>query len=114
MSWYEIKKCVEGFTGLHMDALHVHGGMLGLILAALLLRRSLGSPWPWLVVLAATLANEWFDLRYETWPDRTMQYDEAVRDIWNTMLLPTLMLVLARFWPSLPARRDPELAEEEG
>jgi hypothetical protein len=113
MNWWEIKQFVEAFTGLHMDALHVHGGVLGLILAALVLRRPLASPWPWLVVLAATLANEWFDLTYEIWPDRRMQYDEAVRDIWNTMLLPTVLLLFGRFLPA-SGRRTAAAAEEEG
>jgi hypothetical protein len=101
MDWYHIKQGVELFTGLHMDALHVHAGVLGQVAAAFILRRPLASPLPWLAVLAVVLANEWYDLQYEIWPDRGMQYGESFRDLWNTMLVPTLLLALARFCPSL-------------
>lgn len=101
MSWWDMKVWLAEWTGLHMDALHVHAGMIGLLLAALVLRRSLASPWPWLMLLAAELANEYYDLAKETWPDRAYQYDESFRDLWNTMLIPTLLLVAARFAPRL-------------
>src|SRR5687768_16086511 len=94
---------MEKGSGLDMDALHVHAGVLGLILLALLLRRPLSSLLPWLVMFAAALANELYDLHYEVWPDhdRGRQIGEGVRDLWNTMLLPTMILLLARFRPRL-------------
>lgn len=106
MDWYQIKESVELFTGLDMDALHVHVGVLAQIGVALVLRRSLASPWPWLIVLAAALANEAYDLAYETWPDpeRARQFEEGIRDVWNTMLLPTLLMILCRFAPQLFVR----------
>ena len=109
MDWYQVKHGVELFTGLDMDALHVHVGILAQIGVALLMRRSLASPWPWLVLLAAVLANEYYDITYEIWPPdaRARQYMEGVRDIWNTMLMPTLLLLLCRFAPGLFARPVP-------
>jgi hypothetical protein len=109
MDWYQVKESVEAFTGLDMDALHVHVGVLAQIAVALALRRSLASPWPWLIVLAAAIANEYYDLAYETWPDpeRERQLMEGVRDIWNTMLLPTVLLILCRFAPHLFVRPAP-------
>ena len=104
MSWYEVKESVEAFTGLTMDALHVHAGVLGQMAMAVLLRRSLASPWPWLLILGAELANEGSDLTAEIWPDRNMQYAESIRDVWNTMLLPTVLLVLANIWPGMSRR----------
>lgn len=101
MSWFEIKQWLSIASGLNMDALHVHAGVLGQILAALVLRRSLASPWPWLAVLAFVLGNEYYDYRYEVWPERSEQQAEAIRDIWNTMLVPSLLLLLARFLPRL-------------
>lgn len=112
MTWYEIKEGLALWSGLSMDALHVHAGILCQIVAALILRRTLASLWPWLVVLAAALANEWSDLSFAVWPDRDLQRAESLRDIWNTMLMPTLLLVIARFTPWL-ARR-PAVAEEAG
>ena len=105
MDWYDVKQSVEVFTGLSMDALHVHVGVLAQILVALMLRRSLGSPWPWLAVLVAATANEWSDLRYEYWHDREWQYRESFRDIWNTMLLPTVLLLGANLWPGMSKAR---------
>ena len=101
MDWFHFKQMLSVASGLNMDALHVHAGILCQILAALLLRRRLSSPWPWLVVLLLVVANEYYDYRYETWPDRGEQRAEAVRDTWNTLLLPTLVMLLVRFAPRL-------------
>lgn len=112
MNWHQIKQCISDYSGLHMDALHVHGAIFGLLAAALLLKRPLSSPWPWLIVLAATLANEWFDLAYEIWPTRNGQYQESIKDVWNTMLAPTVLLIATRYCPRLFGR--PEPARDEG
>jgi hypothetical protein len=101
MDWHFLKLWLEQWSGLDMDSLHVHAGVLLQIAAALLLRRPLRSPTPWLVVLAAIVANEMYDYRYETWPDRDMQMAGGIRDAWNTMLLPTIILLLARYRPTL-------------
>jgi hypothetical protein len=101
MDWFHFKQALSVASGLNMDALHVHAGLLCQILAALLMRRRLSSPWPWLVVLALVAANEYYDYRYEVWPDRAEQRAEAIRDAWNTLLVPTLILLLARFLPGL-------------
>ena len=78
MDWYQVKHGVELFTGLDMDALHVHVGILAQIGVALLMRRSLASPWPWLVLLAAVLANEYYDITYEIWPSLTRREFRSV------------------------------------
>lgn len=106
MDWHVFKEWLEQASGLDMDALHVHAGVLLQILAALLLRRPLRSPLPWLAVLAAIFANEVYDYRYEVWPDRGVQLAEGARDTWNTMLLPTLILLVARFYPKLLVGRS--------
>lgn len=101
MDWFQAKHAITLWTGLNMDALHVHVGIMAQLLAAAVLRRSVASVWPWLALLVALVANEWFDLAYETWPNRGDQWDESIRDAWNTMLLPTLLLILSRFVPGL-------------
>lgn len=105
MGWWDVKLWLAQSSGLHMDALHVHAGVIGQLLAACVLRRSIGHPMPWLLLLAAVLANEYYDLQLETWPDRAVQYQEGVRDAWNTMLLPTLLLLAARLAPGLLVRQ---------
>ena len=101
MDWYGVKEFLEYWSGLDMDSLHVHAGVLGQLAAALVLRRPVRSVIHWLLVLAAAIANEVYDFQYEIWPDRDVQLQGGIRDIWNTMLLPTLLLAAARFYPRL-------------
>ena len=101
MDWHGFKEWLETASGLDMDALHVHAGILCQLIAAAAVRRSLRHPLPWLIVLAAVILNEAYDLHYEIWPTRGDQWAESIKDGWNTMLLPTVMLLLARFAPRL-------------
>ena len=101
MDWYGFKEGLESWSGLHMDALHVHAGIACQLLAALVLRRSLGSIWPWLTVAVIVLLNEAYDLHYEIWPNRGDQYGESIKDIWNTLLVPTILMIAVRFMPGL-------------
>ena len=103
MGWYHFKEWLEAFSGLDMDALHVHAGLLIQFLAAWTSRRSLRSPLPWLVVLAAVIANEIYDLSIDPWPEaeRHSQWAESAKDMINTMILPTVLLVMARYAPAL-------------
>ncbi|MDT9599707.1 hypothetical protein [Sphingosinicella rhizophila] len=101
MNWFHLKLWLVEASGLDMDALHVHAGIFLQVAAALVLRRSLASPLPWFAVLVAVLANEIYDFNYEVWPNRWDQVLEGFRDSWNTLLLPTLFLVLTRYLPRL-------------
>ena len=115
MEWYEVKQWVSGASGLDMDSLHVHVGVLAQIAAAALLRRRISSLWPWLAVAAAAFANEVYDFQLEKWPTRQEQFLESVTDLWNTMLLPTLLLLGCRFLPGLFVKRaqtPPETPDE--
>lgn len=114
MDWHHAKEWLEHATGLDMDALHVHAGVALQILFALILRRPLSSPWPWVGVAAVEAANEYNDLAYETWPDRGIQVAEGVRDYWNTLLIPTLLLLLCRYTPRLLVRSAADAGEAGG
>ena len=96
--WHQVKEWLEHAIGLNMDALHVYFGLAILVVVAVALRKSLASPIPWLVLLALELANEYYDWTYEIWPgsERAIQAAEGLRDIWNTMALPTFLLVACR------------------
>ncbi len=106
MDWHHVKDWMEHASTLDMDALHVFAGSAIQILAALLLRTSLKSPWPWLMVFGVEFANEVYDYRYETWPDRDIQFAEGLRDMWNTMVVPTMLLLFARYGPPLSRAAD--------
>jgi hypothetical protein len=114
MDWHDIKQWLVGASGLDMDSLHVHAGVLAQVAVALVLRRRLSSLWPWLAVAAAVLANEVYDFQYEIWPTRREQFLESVKDVWNTMLLPTVLLLLARYTPGLFAAPSADACEAGG
>ena len=105
LDWAAFKLFIAHASGVSHDAMHVIAGVLAQLILAAVLRRSLASPWPWLVVLVAELANEWNDLMVERWPEAAMQYGEIAKDVALTMLLPTILLIAARRWPGLIAKR---------
>ena len=84
--WFHVKELVRHATGWPMDTLHVMGGVLLQLALAALLRTSLASKWPWLIVLLLELANEAYDLWFERWPSLPMQVGEGLRDLIGTML----------------------------
>lgn len=104
-AWHEWKLFFERSTAFSHDAVHIIAGVLVQLAAAFLLKKPISSRWPWITVLAATLINEAIDLRVETWPDAWMQYGEGFKDLLLTMLLPTLLMVTARWAPQLFRRR---------
>ena len=101
MDWMELKTSAEAVT-VNMDALHVYAAFAIQVAAAALLRKSLAHWLPWLAVLGAELANEVMDIAFSAEPHvRGWQLASARHDILNTMVLPTLLLLLCRFAPSL-------------
>lgn len=101
-----IKAAIAAWTGLERDALHIYAALLIQLGAAALLKRTLASPWPWLVVLVFALVNEWLDSHVDELVE-DWEKAAALHDLWNTMLLPTLLLLLVRFAPRLTAPVPP-------
>ncbi|KKB84688.1 hypothetical protein VW29_09905 [Devosia limi DSM 17137] len=90
----KIKTELSELLFLSRDALHIHIG-LGIYIAAMVLfRRGPASIVPWLVVLVAQLANELLDGIHHGALD--IDVTGALRDIGNTMLWPTVVLLIAR------------------
>lgn len=81
------------------DALHVHVSVLLFVLSALLLRRRLSSAWPWLVTLLIELCNEWIDLHQKVGSPES-NWPASWHDIKNTMIAPTLILIVANLQKS--------------
>lgn len=94
------KTDLSDLIGLSKDALHIHLGLLAFFAAMLVFRRSPASIVPWLFVLALELVNEAFDLAHE------LEVLGSVKDIANTMLWPTVILLVARFAPRFLAWRN--------
>lgn len=115
MNWFDLKVQIAELSGISRDALHIHLGLVAMLLAAALLRTGIGSLLVWLLVLLLTLANEAYDLWYEQWPELDLQLQEGARDVWNTMLQPTLLLILTRVAPGLfSSGRRRVAAREDG
>lgn len=83
-------------TGLAKDALHIHVGLIVFFGAALLLRWPLRSWKPWAAALVVTLAGEVWDLWDSLSEGRRILFWANWKDVWNTMLWPSAILLLAR------------------
>lgn len=99
--WHGAKVFVEHSVSISHDSLHVIVGVLLLLAIAFVSRRPISSWRPWLWVLALILWNETVDLWVEQWPEPAMQYGESAKDLGLTMLLPTILMLVARFRPGL-------------
>lgn len=104
--WHqEFKLLLEAYTGLDKDALHIHAALLLYFLALFAFRQTRRSRFPWLFVLAFELVNETLDLWEQsiagtdlTWWDAWVGgRAEAAKDLWNTMLWPTVLLLIGRY-----------------
>lgn len=101
IGWFEFKNYLSQVTHLQQDALHIYAAVLIQFAVAIVLRRSLASTIPWLCMIALLLINELFDLSEPGKPIELWQVLGGVHDIWNTIALPTVLLLAARFAPSL-------------
>ena len=93
-------------TGASDSLLHVHAGLAVLFLARLVTRRSLATPIPFLVVVAAETANEIMDrLSYGSW-----RMQDTGLDILNTLFWPFVLMVGLRWRRAheIPAARPAE------
>ena len=115
MEWSELKSHVVEASNLDQDALHIYFAVLIQLFSAWCLRRSIASPLPWLVVLIAVLINEYLDYHPASLDPniQDIQIAEAYRDLWNTMLMPTLLLVTARFWPQRLVKSAANFKDED-
>ena len=90
------KLWLVGHTGLAKDALHIHVALILFFGVALVLGWKLSSWRPWLVVLAAALLCEAWDIRDRIADGVRLNLWGDWHDIWNTMFWPTMILLLAR------------------
>jgi hypothetical protein len=122
MDYTHLKDLIEQYTGLERDALHVHVALFIYIVAALIFRRSRRSLLPWFIVFGVEIANEAHDLWRSVAVGENPVFGESLKDLWNTMLWPTVLLVVGRhtkwsLWhagtePAADAR-DPDSAPED-
>lgn len=101
MDWIEVKNWMDQ-TPLSKDALHVYVAIFIQVGAAFVSRRSLGSFLPWSTVLILDLMNEALDILLgEEAQVQPWQVAGALHDLGNTMAMPTIFLLLVRYFPRL-------------
>ena len=109
--WYvDLKLLFEQYSGLERDALHIHAALLLYIVAMFAFRQTRRSRFPWLFVLAVEVANEAFDLRHQYRLEGIVYWQSSAKDLWNTMLWPTVLLFVGRY-TDLFQHRTPEAIE---
>jgi hypothetical protein len=99
--WYDLKQFISQGIDVSTDACHVVAGVILQLLFVWISRRGLRGSLPWAAVLAIGLINEAGDLAALRWPSLASQLGEGFKDILLTMLLPTVLLCLARRKPEV-------------
>jgi hypothetical protein len=106
MDWNDLKD-EAGRLLFEKDALHIYAALLIQVMTAKLSGRTLGDKLPWMAVLAIELLNEAVDLmRGGEDQIKAWQVTGGIHDIINTMILPTVLLLLCRRAPYLFTRPD--------
>lgn len=92
------KDAIANDTGLANTILHIHAGMLILMAARVVTRRSLGTFVPFAAVLILELANEIIDrVNHGSW-----RWDDTTSDLVNTLFWPFLLSLAIRLRPMAP------------
>lgn len=103
-NWLAFKRVLVEAADIDRDAFHIYAGIAIQLAAALLLRRRLGDWLPWLAVAGIALVNEGLDVYSDIWPDRALQAGKSLHDLVITMIVPTILMILARRWPAVLSR----------
>jgi hypothetical protein len=96
-SFQAVKLELVAALGLGKDALHIYVGLGVFLLAAALTRRPLKSLVPIGAVFAAAAAGEAWDLLDTAAAGERLWSAGSWHDLWNTMLWPLVLFLLARY-----------------
>jgi hypothetical protein len=95
--WLGSKRWINEDLGLSTNELHIHLGLAVFLALALLLRhRRQGPLVAWCVVAAGQGINEVFDARVWIGWTGTVNWPEAARDTFATLLWPTVLFFVWR------------------
>lgn len=109
MTWFEAKMFLEHSVSVSPDALHVIAGAIIFLVCARLFRCSISSWRVWAALFCLNFFNEFVDLWAERWPDPARQYGQGMKDLLLTLTVPTILVLVARYAPTLlaPPPREP-------
>lgn len=98
MDHFETSKLfLMGLTGLSKDALHIYVALAIFFGSCLILNWKVRQWEPWLLVLFFTLLGEFFDIQGALNKSQEIQLWGNWHDVWNSMLAPTVLMLLNRF-----------------
>ena len=92
----QIKWMLVEHLHLSKDTLHIYVAMSLFLGSAIVLRWPLKSWKPWLLVLAVALAGEAWDLRDSLTYHTRIHLLANLKDVFNTLFWPTVLMLLAR------------------
>ena len=78
--------------GIAGDGLHLHAGLLLLMVSGWALRRPPWSWRPWLIVAIVETLNEAYDMLQRSYPSVESSFRASSHDWWMTMAWPTIVL----------------------
>ena len=97
LEWQTAKEAIRIHANLSQDALHIYAALLIFIAACLVFRWKPREWKPWLLVFAVQCANEFFDMRNSIADDGVIYIWGNLKDMLNTMIAPTLLMLTARY-----------------
>ncbi len=92
-----IKLTIVAATELSRDALHIYVGLGVFLVAAIVLRKTLRSAIPLLVVFVVAISGELFDMRDDMVNFGHWRWGASLHDLINTLFWPAVLLLLARY-----------------
>lgn len=110
-----LKVYLLDFTGLERDALHLHAGLAVFILVRLVWRWRGGWVIAWLAALMLAAGVEWLDIRADSVGAIPQPQSDHWHDVWNTMIWPTVLLLVGRWLqpkPNVQLATSGELADQ--
>lgn len=111
----QVKHEIVVHTMLAKDALHIYVALVILFTSCALFRWRLTQFKPWLLVMLVAVIGEIWDIRDSIKSNDPLHFEENIKDIWNTMLVPTILLLAARYTKVFRPRDEAptEAADEE-
>lgn len=107
-----LKLYLLDFTGLDRDALHLHAGLALFVVVRLLWRWRGGWAIAWFAALALALSVEWLDIAAYGDPDTPQPDPNNWHDIWNTMVWPTVLVLLGPWLQPRPKPTSRNFADQ--
>lgn len=97
-------KDVVRLSGLPDPALHALLGLAIYLVAAIVLRRGLGSWLPWLITLGVQLVNEVADIGRDLLDGEIFRWRGSLIDTVVTIAMPTLLLLIGKLYTASRTR----------